>query len=257
MSSPITRYRSIVSLGLATALALALPAKADQRYALSGVDRYRIGTDSLKTDISYSGIQQLTIKRAGRQKQFTALATYTRTDESGSVAGHASFTQVLTPQGELQDRLDADPDYLTVLNQPFAIELDQETLHDLLSLQGRVPFDFPAPVMGGTLRGYLQRGPDGRVAAQPALGVDFDASGPMAGPLPDRPTMTMRGTMRMSGRAYYALRGDPILLGLHETLTISGTLQDAGKHSPVTIVYERTLKAAPPTVKTEASSVKP
>ncbi len=254
-SSPITRHRSIVGLGLAAVLVIALPAKADQRYVVSGNDRYRIGSADLQTDISYSGTQQLTIRRAGNQTQFRAEATYVRVDETGRIPGHAVFVQILTPQGELQDRTDADPDYLTILNQPFAIELDQQTLHDLLRLQGRVPFDFPAPVMGGTLRGYLQRGANGRVAAQPALAVNFDVVGPMAGPLPDRAALSMHGTMRMRGTVYYALQGDPILLALRETLTISGTLQNGSQHSPVTIIYERTIKAqsaSPPT--TEADS---
>lgn len=244
-SSPITRHRSIVGLGLAAALVIALPAKADQRYSVSGNDRYRIGSADLQSNISYSGTQQLTVRRAGNQTQFRAEAKYVRVDESGSVPAHAAYAQVLTPQGELQDLTDSDPDYLTVLNQPFAIELDQETLHDLMRLQGRVPFDFPAPIMGGRLRGYLQRGASGRVAAQPALAVNFDAAGPMSGPLPDRSTMAMRGTMRMRGTAYYALQGDPILLALRETLTISGTLQSGNQHSPVTIIYERSIKAQP------------
>jgi len=240
---------------LAAVFAIALPARADQRYALSGSDRYRIGSSNLQSDISYTGTQQLTIRRNGSQTHFRAVATFVREDESGRINGHAAFEQILTPGGELQDRTNGDPDYLTVLNQPFAIELDAQTLHDLLHLQGRVPFDFPAPVMGETLRGFLTRGPNERVAAQPALAVNFDATGPMAGPLPDRASMTMHGTMRMRGTAYYATTGLPILLALNETLTIAGTLQNGNQSSPVTITYQRTIKAqpaAPP--RTEASA---
>jgi len=254
-SSPITRHYRIVGVGLAAALVIALPAKADQRYAVSGNDRYQIGSADLQTHISYSGTQQLTVRRAGGKTQFEAEAKYVRVDESGSVPVHATFAQILTPQGELQDLTNADPDYLTVLNQPFAIELDQQTLHDLMRLNGRVPFSFPAPVMGGTLHGYLQRGTNGTVAAQPALAVDFDSTGPMSGPLPDRTAMAMRGTMRMRGTAYYALQGDPILLALQETLTISGTLQNGNRHSPVTITYDRSIKAEPALAsKSEADS---
>lgn len=234
---------------------IALPARADQRYAVSGTDRYRIGSSDLQTNISYSGTQQLTIRHDGKQTQFRADAKYMRIDESGSVPSHAAFVQIMTPQGELQDRTNGDPDYLTVLNQPFAIELDQQTLHDLVRLNGEVPFAFPAPVMGGTLRGYLRRGANARVAGQPALAVNFDATGPMSGPLPDRATMTMRGTMRMRGTAYYATQGDPLLLALNETLTISGTLQNGTNRSPVTITYQRTIKAQPTAPsRTEASS---
>ncbi|HET9392344.1 MAG TPA: hypothetical protein VFO29_02295 [Candidatus Rubrimentiphilum sp.] len=253
-SSPITRHYRSVGLGLAVALVIALPANADQRYAVTGNDRYRIGSADLQTHISYIGTQQLTVRRAGSRTQFKADAKYVRVDESGSVPVHATFAQIMTPQGELQDLSNGDPDYLTVLNQPFAIELDQQTLRDLTRLNGRVPFEFPAPVMGGTLHGYLQRGGNSLVAAQPALAVNFDATGPMSGPLPDRTAMTMRGTMRMRGTAYYALQGAPILLALQETLTISGTLQTGGRRSPVTITYERSIKAEPLPSSTEADS---
>jgi hypothetical protein len=220
-----------------------LPANADQRYAVSGNDRYQIGQTDLQTSIAYSGTQRLVITKDGAQKRFTAQASYTRSDAAGAVPAQATFVQVMTPQGEFKDRTDLDPDYLTVLNQPFAVELDSGTLHDLLRLSGRLPFIFPAPMTGGTLRGYLERGPIGRVSSRPALGVDFDASGPMVGPLPDRSQMSITGTMRMKGTAYYALRGEPLLLALTETLTISGTLHDRSQTSPVKIVYSRTIKA--------------
>jgi hypothetical protein len=233
----------IAGLSLATALALAIPANADQRYVVSGNDRYRIGQADIQSDISYSGTQTLRVRRDGAEKRFTAQAHYTRADASGKVPAQATFVQVMTPQGELHDSADLDPDYLTVLNQPFAIELDEPTLRDLLHLRGRVPFTFPAPMTGGTLRGFLERGIIGRVSARPALAVDFDATGPMSGPLPDHAGMAISGTMRMRGTAYYSLRGDPLLLALSETLTISGTLHSRGQDSPVTITYARTIKA--------------
>jgi hypothetical protein len=233
----------IVGLGLAAALMFGLPASADQRYAVSGNDRYQIGQTDLQTSIAYSGTQRLSITKDGAQKRFTAQATYTRSDSAGAVPAQASFVQVMTPQGEFQDRADLDPDYLTVLNQPFAVELDTATLHDLLRLRGRLPFIFPAPMTGGKLRGYLERGPVGRIGSRPALSVDFDATGPMVGPLPDRAQMSITGKMRMKGTAYYALRGEPLLLALNETLTISGTLHDRSQTSPVKIVYSRSIRA--------------
>jgi hypothetical protein len=66
----------------------------------------------------------------------------------------------------------------------------------------------------------------------------------MVGPLPDHAEMSISGTMRMRGTAYYALRGEPLLLALTESLTISGSLHDRGRVSPVTIVYRRTIKAS-------------
>ena len=240
---------------MAAALALPGAALGDQRYTISGSDRYQIGSADLHTNITYSGTQSLTVRRAGKQKQFSAEAKYFRSDETGRISSRASFAQVMTPQGELQDSRDDDPDYLTVLNQPFAIELDPETLQELQNLKTRVPFEFPARVMGGTLRGFLRRGPDGRIAAQPAIAITFDATGPMEGPLPDRAAMTMRGTMHMKGTAYYALHGEAILLALRETLTISGTIVSGTRHSPVRITYERSIEAdQSPPAKAEASS---
>jgi hypothetical protein len=149
----------------------------------------------------------------------------------------------MTAAGEFKDRIDLDPDYLTVLNQPFAVELDAATLDGLLHLHGRLPFLFPAPMTGGTLHGYLERGGIARVGSRPALSVNFDASGPMVGPLPDHAQLSITGTMRMSGTAYYAVRGEPLLLALDETLSISGSLHDRSQTSPVKIVYQRRIKA--------------
>jgi hypothetical protein len=240
----IIRQRvKIVGLGLAAALMLGLPANADQRYAVAGNDRYQIGQSDLQTSIAYSGTQTLTVTKDGAQRRFTAQASYTRSDSAGSVPASASFVQDLTAAGEFKDRIDLDPDYLTVLNQPFAVELDAATLGGLLHLQGRLPFVFPAPMTGGKLEGYLERGGIGRVGSRPALAVNFDAAGPMVGPLPDHAQMSIVGTMHMSGTAYYAVRGEPLLLALKETLSISGTLHDRSQSSPVKIVYERWIKA--------------
>jgi hypothetical protein len=236
------RFKTL-ALGLAAVLVAALPAKADQRYFVSGNDQYQIGQTDLQTSISYAGAQQLTVRKDGAQTRFTAQAHYTRADAAGKVPAQATFVQEMTAAGELRDKTDLDPDYLTVLNQPFAVELDQPTLHDLLHLRGRVPFAFPAPMIGGTLHGYLERGAIGRVSAHPALSVNFDATGPMTGPLPDHAEMSIAGAMRMRGTAYYALHGDALLLALNETLTITGTLNDRGHASPVTIIYRRSIKA--------------
>lgn len=224
-------------------MALVAPALADQRYAVSGNDTYKIGSSDLLTSIAYTGTQTLAVSRDGGFTTFTAQAKYKRVDSAGSVPAQATFVQTMTPQGELSDKADLDPDYLTVLNQPFAIELDNATLQDLMQLSGRVPFTFPAPMTGGRLNGYLERGAVAKVDQQPALSVNFDAVGPMTGPLPDHAEMSIQGTMRMRGTAYYALHGDPMLLALNESLAISGTLHAQGTDSPVRIVYRRSIKA--------------
>lgn len=236
----------ILGLSLATVLVTVFPAQADQRdqrYVVSGNDRYSIGHTQVQSDISYTGAQTLSVRKDGALTRFTAQAHYTRSDATGKVPAQATFVQVMTSAGELQDRADLDPDYLTVLNQPFAVELDGQTLGELLHLRGKLPFSFPAPMTGGTLEGFLERGSVGRVASRPALAVDFDATGPMSGPLPDRNGLSISGTMRMRGTAYYAVRGDALLLALHETLAITGTLHDRGGDSPVSIEYRRSIKA--------------
>lgn len=244
-----------MALCLMAVLASVVPVLADQRYVLTGNDLYRIGADNLRSSISYSGAQQLTVRQDGAQKRFTAQAHYVRADSAGKVPAQATFVQVMTADGELRDKTDLDPDYLTVLNQPFAVQLDAATFHDLLRVRGRIPFAFPAPMIGGTLRGYLERGLVSRVSGRSALAVNFDASGPMTGPLPDHSQMSIVGKMRMRGTAYYATRGDALLLALKETLTISGILNNRDSSAPVTIVYRRLIKAddAQP-ASTEASS---
>lgn len=244
MSRTIYRLHArVTGLSLAAALAFALPALADQRYTVSGLDSYQIGESDLQTSISYAGTQTLAVRRDGSRRRLTANVRYTRVDAAGKVPVEGSFVQIMNAAGDLHDKADADPDYLTVLNQPFAVMLDAPTFAELLHLNGSVPFTFPAPMIGGELQGHLHRGPISRVDSRPALAVAFDASGPMAGPLPDHSGMSITGTMRMSGTAYYAVRGEALLLALSETLTISGKLRDHGHSSPVTIVYARSIKA--------------
>ena len=233
----------LVGLLTSTAvLALAAPAFGDQQYVLSGFDRYRVGAGELNTNITYSGKESLSVAARGQTKRFVARAQYTRLAEGGRSPGSASFSATLMPSGEQRDESNGDPNYLTVLNQPFSIQLDAQTLHDLAHLQGGVPFDFPSPVTGGTLHGFLRRGPAGRVAGRPALGVAFDARGTMRGPLPDHPSMQLSGTMMMRGVAYYELNTS-LLLALDATLTISGKLDNARQTTPVTIVYKRSITA--------------
>jgi len=249
-AAPIPRKRETIItrpglffIALSAVAVLCAPAWADQRYVVNGNDSYQVGRSDLRTSISYNGTEVLSVARNGSQTRFKAQARYTREDDAGKVPAHATFVQDMSTSGEPRDRADLDPDYLTVLNQPFAIQLDAPTLHDLQRLQGRVPFDFPSPITGGTLHGYLQRSAYGNVASHRAIGVNFEADGPMSGPLPDHASVSIEGTMRMNGTAYYALTGPQILLALDETLTISGNLRGRDDTTPVTIVYKRSIKA--------------
>ncbi|MDQ2679650.1 MAG: hypothetical protein M3Y21_01315 [Candidatus Eremiobacteraeota bacterium] len=153
--------------------------------------------------------------------------------------------------GELRDGSNSDPNYLSILNQPFSIELDSATLRDIARLRGNLPFALPSPITGGTLRGHLARANYGMVAGRRVIGVDFDADGPMRGPLPDHPEMTLRGKIRMTGVAYYDLR-DALLLALNATLTITGNLQDRSTATPVKITYTRSFKAQAAAARQEA-----
>lgn len=235
-------------------VALAGPAFADQRYVLSGFDRYRVGASELNTNITYSGRETLSVARSGRTKRYVARVAYVRSDEVGKSSGQAWFVATLLPSGEQRDESSGDPNYLTVLNQPFAVQLDAQTLRDLQHLRGGLPFDFPSPLTGGTLRGALKRGVFAKVAGRRALGVRFEAKGPMRGPLPDHPAMTLVGVMAMQGTAYYEL-DSALLLALDATLTVSGKLDNDKKATPVSIVYKRSIVAqrAVPSLK-EASA---
>lgn len=70
----------------------------------------------------------------------------------------------------------------------------------------------------------------------------FVASGPMRGPLPDRPEISIDGAMTMDGVAYYSER-DALLVSLVARLTISGSLHESKTATPVRIVYLRTIRA--------------
>jgi hypothetical protein len=237
-------------VSLAVALASAPGPRSDHQYAVSGSDTFTVGQHTAAR-VTYTGTERLRVTAVGKTTRYNADAHYTRTDEGGSSAARASFVQELLASGAFQDRLDDDPDFLTVLNQPFAVALDAATLRDLRALHGGVPFETPSPITGATLRGSLRRGPIGTIGGAPAVGVRFNASGPMRGPLPDRPEVAIEGTMRMDGIAYYAQDG-ALLLSLEARLTITGVLRQNKTATPVQIVYLRTIRASDAAATTEA-----
>ena len=150
---------------------------------------------------------------------------------------------MLTPRGTFEDEVDEDPDFLTVLNQPFAIQLDVATLRDLRTLHKKVPFEANSPLGGdAVLRGFLRPAPGGEIDGTPVVAVKFEAEGVMAGALPARGSARMTGQMRMEGTAYYSA-GHALLLALDATLTIVAQLQDGQNRVPVHIVYRRSIRA--------------
>lgn len=177
--------------------------------------------------------------------RFEARARYTRSAPDGARTGEALFVQVLEPNGAFEDLIDDDPDFLTVLNQPFAVQLDATTLRDVRELHGRIPFAASSP-LGGTalMHGFLRPGVSGPIEGQPTVAVRFEAEGPMTGALPGHAEAAVAGTMHMDGTAYYAL-DRAILLGLKVTLTIHAGLRERrpAVAVPVVIVYRRSIRA--------------
>ncbi|MGH7714776.1 MAG: hypothetical protein ACREML_02150 [Vulcanimicrobiaceae bacterium] len=228
-----------------TILALLLAGGSTERhqlYHVSGKDSYQIGSRELRSDTSYEGNEKLTISEAHGVTRYSAQASYVKTDQGQSRAAVASFETVLLPDGQAHDRASDDPDFLTVLNQPFAIQLDAQTLRDVRKLREPSPFTFTSSMTGATLRGTLFHVIDGSIAGHPVIGVGFDASGPMRGGLPEHPEISLRGTIRMSGRAYYT-PNSALLLALDAKLQISGTLADTSTSDPVKILYRRIIRA--------------
>ncbi len=221
------------------------PASADVQYKTSGEDLYRIASATTLSRVTYLGSERLSVHAEGKAWRFEARARYTRNGPEGKELVQARFVQVLLPNGTFEDRVDEDPDFLTILNQPFAVKLDAATLRDLRTLRGAVPFSATSPLGAqAVLRGYLRPAAGGPVGGRPTVAVHFQADGAMTGPLPGYAEMLVSGTMRMGGTAYYAL-DDATLLALNVALTLDARLSE-GRPSvavPVRIVYRRTIRA--------------
>ena len=87
--------------------------------------------DSIKSETRYQGRELLTVRRHGKAMRYTAKVNYVRNDQGAESDAVADFVSDLLPTGEQLDSADHDPDYLTVLNQPFSAQLDVATLEDL------------------------------------------------------------------------------------------------------------------------------
>lgn len=234
----------IAGLVVAALMLTALPALADQQYDVRGEDVYRVGTAGIVSRVAYTGQQRLTVERVGGQTRYDAQAHYARSSSDGNSQADARFVQELQPSGSFVDEFDDDPDFLTILNQPFAVQLDAGTLRDLRDLHGSVPFSATSPLGGqAVLRGYLRPTTGGKIDGRDAVAVRFEAEGPMSAPMPARANATMSGRMRMDGTAYYSLK-DAVLLALDATLTIVAQLHDGKETLPVRIVYRRYIRAS-------------
>jgi hypothetical protein len=228
-------------------LAVPRAANADVQYTTAGEDVYRIESSSTVSRVSYAGTERLAIRRQGNAVRFEAQAHYTRIAPEGKSSADALFVQILGADGSLENRVDDDPDFLTILNQPFAVQLDGATLRDVRQLRGRVPFTARSPVGGAAaLRGFLRPETGGPISGRSTVAVAFQAQGPMNGTLPGHAGAMVSGTLQMMGTAYYA-DDDAMLLALNVTLTIQARLHERGATPsvPVRIVYRRSIRAAP------------
>ena len=218
-------------------------AAAEQAYTVDGRDIFRIGASDEQSKTLYHGVETLTIVREGDGTHYTARVEYDKGGDAGKQHESASFSSTLLRSGEQRDGPARDPNYLTVLNQPFAVQLDAPTMRDLSHVKRPVPFDFPSPMTGAPLRGTLRRLPDAKIGPRRVMGIAFEATGPLHGALPDRPTMALAGSITMKGTAYYAYDSS-LLLALDATLSIEGTIDGASRHTPVSIVYARSIHSA-------------
>jgi hypothetical protein len=223
-------------------------ASPDFQYDLVGEDRYRIVSTATVSTVSYTGRERLGVTRDGKGLRFDARVSYVRQSPGLRTNENARFVGELFPDGSFESRIDNDPDFLTLLNQPFAVQLDKATLNDLRELHGSVPFAAGSPIAGGTeLRGFLRHGNDGSIAGMPTVAVHFTATGPMSGTLPGSTQTALGGTMTLDGTAYYSLSAG-LLLALRATLTIDARVHQANANTsvPIQIVYRRWIRVSQP-----------
>ncbi len=218
---------------------------ADLQYQTVGEDVYQSQPTAAVSRVAYAGTERLSIRPQDRSLRFEARARYTRTEADAKSTAQARFVQVLRSDGSFEDRVDDDPDFLTILNQPFAVRLDRVTLADVRELRKAVPFAASSPLEGHTLlHGFLRPAVNGPIEGRPTVAVRFQAEGPMDGALPGHSDAAVSGRMRMNGIAYYAL-DDGLLLALNVTLTIDAHLRERSTSIsvPVRIVYHRWIRA--------------
>jgi hypothetical protein len=223
------------------------PAFADSAYRVAGADSFTLGGLDQRGVITYDGVETLKSEHLGGKVKFSARVRYTRIDQGAKSLVTGSFVELMSPNGETEDAESSDPDFLTILNQPFSVQLDGAAMRALTQLRQAVPFDFPAPMVGASLRGTLQRTADGDIAGHKTIGLLFNAAGPLSGKLPGHPEALV-GQMRLDGRAYYDTASD-LLLALELTLEISGHVTGDVIAQPVTIVYRRSIRLDPHAVK--------
>ena len=230
---------------LAAALAaiqLASPAvayAAPTTYVVSGSDAYRVGTSS--GHVAFWGRQKLETFTRDGARFFRATVSYSRRDASGTHVKRASFLQETAPSfdGEFVDLVNRDPEYVSVLSQPLSIELRPEDVRELQSLRTRTNLEFPSNVDETNLLGHVERL---RLPSKKGvLAFSFFATGTTNGPLPRHHELIVKGSITMSGVAYYEIRSGR-LLAIQDGIQLRGRLYAGGKSpAPVAISYIRKI----------------
>ena len=245
------RRRAGLAISLGAVLCLSAPAVADQLYAVDGKDSFIVGSRDVRSAIVYSGKETLSSVPASGGTRFIVTVDYLRTDQGTQARAHARFVSLVKSSGEQHDEINGDPDYVSLLNQPFSIELDLPTMRDVARMTEPMPFSFVLPITGAPLNGWLRKTGDSYVAGERSLGIAFDAEGPVHGRL-GNVGIALDGRIRLHGTAYYSY-DTAILRALETRLTISGSLADDRSHRPVTITYWRSIRAIPANPAKDAS----
>ncbi len=214
-------------------------ALADEAYRMWGSDRFQTAAGGRPSEIDYSGRQSLSIRSERNLRIYHARAEYDRVEGGARVHAIATFGAEATAEGDVRDLESNDPDFMTVLNQPFNVELDRLTMRDLATLSAPIPFRFPSPVDGTALDGTLRHEATDR-GERGILGVVFHVAGPMHGRVGDRSPETLDGRITVDGTARY-VKASGLLRDLDATVTISGRVmphEEAG----VLAVYRRSIR---------------
>jgi hypothetical protein len=237
---------SVIAATLLLACGGAGQALADETYSVSGSDRFQTPHGELRAEIAYSGRQTLSIRRERRVTIYRSRAEYDRIDQGARAHAVATFGSEATPDGDLRDLEANDPDFVTVLNQPFNVELDPRTLRDLDAVAAPIPFKFPSPLDGTSLEGTLQR--EERARSGPEIvGVLFHVAGPMRPRVGDRSPVALDGRITVDGTARY-LKASGLLRDLDATITISGRV-DPSEAPGVIVVYKRSIHMDTPSAR--------
>jgi hypothetical protein len=219
------------------------PASADLLYDLNGSDTLALGRAPISSSISYAGSELLSITHTQRNaKKVVVDANYRVSDGKSIIPATAHAEQILDEANSANAPVVEDPAYLTLLTQPFTVQIDLETLRQLQAMKSPMPFASVSPLTGSQLTGSLTKGPDSVVAGQAVVMLRFRSDGPLRGTLPNTEATYLSGTVHMEGSACYR-ESDGLLLSIETLLQIAGHVGDTATGPPVSVIYRRSIIA--------------